>query len=108
MRSFLEFLGIMVYHYWWAILLFLIVWNLVTFSIYSADKRRALKGHWRISESDLLAAAFMGGAIGALTACAIKRHKTQKKSFADSLFRIAVIQMLSFGGLIGLGFTSGY
>jgi uncharacterized membrane protein YsdA (DUF1294 family) len=104
MLPFLEFLVLLMQQYWWALLGILIVWNAFVYSMYADDKRRSLEGEWRHREADLLGVAFMGGSIGAIAACLVTRHKTRKKSFADQLFYIALIQMLLFGGLIGLGF----
>jgi uncharacterized membrane protein YsdA (DUF1294 family) len=103
MPEFLQFLGLVIHHYWWPILILLLLWNASVYSMYVDDKRRAVNKERRISESTLLSAAFFGGAIGAVAACLIARHKTQKKSFADQLFITALIQMLVFGGAIGMG-----
>jgi uncharacterized membrane protein YsdA (DUF1294 family) len=103
MQEFFESTGLVLRNYWQSGLLVLIIWNALVYLIYADDKRRALKNEWRISEDNLLTAAFLGGAIGAISACMITRHKTRKKSFADQLFLIALIQALLFGGLIGLG-----
>ncbi|WP_298668663.1 DUF1294 domain-containing protein [uncultured Methanofollis sp.] len=47
---------------------------------FSVDKRRARDGRWRISETMLLAFAFLGP-FGALAAMKVFRHKTQKTKF---------------------------
>ena len=39
----------------------LFVWNIVTFSLYAIDKRRAIKGKWRISEKTLLVSTALCG-----------------------------------------------
>jgi uncharacterized membrane protein YsdA (DUF1294 family) len=102
MAAFLQTTAALLNNYWWLILTILLLWNGIVYSVYAEDKRRALKKEWRISEADLLAVAFMGGAIGAIAACMVTRHKTNKKSFAGKLFMIALIQMLLFGGFVGL------
>jgi uncharacterized membrane protein YsdA (DUF1294 family) len=105
MAAFLQFITIVLHNYWWLILILLLLWNGMVYSMYADDKRRAEQREWRLSEDSLLSAAFMGGAIGAVAACMVTRHKTKKKSFADQLFAIAMIQMLLFGGLVGFAFV---
>lgn len=51
--------------------------NLVTFVLYAADKRKAVKGKWRISEKTLLTLSVLGGGIGGLAAMELIRHKTK-------------------------------
>ena len=59
----------------------LFVWNIVTFSLYAIDKRRAIKGKWRISEKTLLVSTALCGGIGAVIAAHIYHHKTRKLYF---------------------------
>lgn len=63
------------------LLAWLIFINLFAFIIYGIDKRRAIKGKWRISEATLLGVAFIGGGCGALAGMKTFRHKTQKAKF---------------------------
>lgn len=51
--------------------------SLAAFLLYAADKARAKKSAWRIRESVLLSVGFLGGAVGALLAMHICRHKTK-------------------------------
>ncbi len=53
------------------------VMSIITFCLYSADKKKAAKGEWRISEKALLGFSFLGGALGGYTAMKVKRHKTK-------------------------------
>lgn len=55
--------------------------SLVTFILYGADKRRAVKGKWRVPEKVLLSLSFFGGAIGGVLGMIIFRHKTKKAAF---------------------------
>lgn len=59
----------------------LIIWNLVTFSLYGADKRRSRKGQWRISEKTLLLSSLLFGGLGAISAGHLFHHKTRKGYF---------------------------
>lgn len=55
----------------------LIVISLVTLALYGADKSKAKRGAWRIPEATLLGFGFFGGAVGALLAMRLFRHKTK-------------------------------
>lgn len=59
----------------------LILWNLVVFIIYAADKRRAAQGRWRIKEATLIGSAFLMGGVGAFLGMKILRHKTKHAKF---------------------------
>ena len=58
-------------------LLFLLLMSIVTFALYTADKRKAKKGAWRIPERVLLLFSFLGGALGGTLAMYLVRHKTK-------------------------------
>lgn len=51
--------------------------SVIAFILYGADKSRAKRGKWRIKESVLLGVGFFGGAVGALLAMKLFRHKTK-------------------------------
>jgi uncharacterized membrane protein YsdA (DUF1294 family) len=53
------------------------VMSIITFIFYYADKRKAIKGKWRIPEATLLGLSFFGGAVGGILAMNIFRHKTK-------------------------------
>lgn len=57
------------------------VMSLAAFIFYGADKYKAKKGKWRISERTLLLLAFFFGAPGAYLGMQKFRHKTQHKQF---------------------------
>lgn len=57
------------------------IMNLISFTIFYIDKRKAIKGKNRISENSLLLSAFLFGSIGAFLSMQIFRHKTQKLKF---------------------------
>ena len=58
-------------------LLFLALMSVIAFLFYASDKRRAKRGHRRISERTLLCLGVFGGATGALLAMYAVRHKTR-------------------------------
>lgn len=63
------------------IIFYMIMINVISFILYGIDKRRAVKNQWRISESNLLAVAFIGGSLGALLGIFIFHHKTRHFKF---------------------------
>ena len=67
----------------------LVVINVVTFTLFRIDKERARNGDWRIPESTLLAGALLGGWPGARLGQQRFRHKTRKQPFATLLLLIA-------------------
>ena len=60
---------------------YLIVMNVIAFIIYGADKVKARRGQWRVSERTLLTLAALGGAGGAWLAMHVFRHKTKHRKF---------------------------
>lgn len=71
------------------ILVFYILFSLVTFIMYAVDKSAARKGNWRTKETSLHLFSLVGGWPGALLAQKIVRHKNHKKSFL-TIFWITV------------------
>ena len=62
-------------------LIYIAVMSLAAFFAYEADKRRSVKGRWRISEKTLLGLGLLGGAPGGLLGMKIFRHKTKHRYF---------------------------
>ncbi len=58
--------------------------NLIVFALYGADKRRSVKGKWRIPERTLLTGTWLMGGVGALAAMRAFRHKTKHLMFRIS------------------------
>lgn len=58
-------------------LVFLAVMSAVAFVLYGIDKNKAQKGKWRIKEATILGTGFFGGAVGAICAMELFRHKTK-------------------------------
>ncbi|WP_175620624.1 DUF1294 domain-containing protein [Chryseobacterium schmidteae] len=72
----------------------LIFINLLTFFVFFADKRKAIKHQRRISENRLLMLSFFGGSLGAGIGMLIFRHKISKKIFLVKFFGILVLQII--------------
>lgn len=64
-----------------ALALYLLVVNVLSFLAFGIDKRRALRGRWRIRNRTLLGLALLGGSPGALLGMAAFRHKTRQKPY---------------------------
>lgn len=58
------------------------------------DKRRAVKGVWRIPEATLLTVAVIGGSIGSICGMYAVRHKTRHLKFKLGLPLILILQLL--------------
>lgn len=63
------------------VLVWTAVLSVITFVCFGVDKRRAVKGAWRISERTLLVLSFMGGAFGAAAGMIVFHHKVRKTKF---------------------------
>ena len=77
-----------------AIVIYLAAINVITFIMFGADKARAVKGKWRISEAALILAALLGGSIGALAGMRIFHHKTRHRKFTVGIPVILVLQIV--------------
>ena len=77
-----------------AVIIYLAVINIIAFIMFGADKARAVKGKWRISEAALILAALLGGSIGALAGMRIFHHKTRHRKFTVGIPVILVFQIV--------------
>lgn len=73
----------------------LIVWNLVSFSLYAIDKRRAIQKKWRISEKTLLLSTLLFGGVGAIISAHLFHHKTRKLYFQITWWVGLIIDILT-------------
>lgn len=79
--------------------LFTIYWavlNLAGFAMMGIDKKRAIRGAWRISEATLFLTAFLGGALGCTLGMRHFRHKTKHWYFKYGMPAIFVFELLIF------------
>jgi uncharacterized membrane protein YsdA (DUF1294 family) len=76
--------------------------SVAAFFAYGWDKMRAKRGAMRVRESTLLALTILGGALGALAAMLVFRHKTQKKLF----WFVAITSLFAHVTIIGWLFIS--
>lgn len=71
---------------------FLLV-NLIGFGIMGIDKRKAVKGTFRIPEATLFIIALIGGSIGSIFGMYTFRHKTRKWYFVYGMPAILILQV---------------
>lgn len=68
--------------------------NAIMFALYGVDKRRAIRGAWRIPEKTLLTGTWLLGGVGAWLAMRIFRHKTKHIAFQVSAPIGAILSLL--------------
>ncbi len=68
--------------------------NLIGFVLMGADKKRAVRGAWRISEASLFLTAFLGGALGCTLGMRYFRHKTKHWYFKYGMPAIFIAEAL--------------
>lgn len=68
------------------------VWNGLVFLVYAADKWAAKRAQRRTREATLLWLAALAGALGALVAMQLLRHKTRKTAFRLGVPALLLIQ----------------
>jgi uncharacterized membrane protein YsdA (DUF1294 family)/cold shock CspA family protein len=83
---------------WYAVLY--VGMSAVAFVMYRWDKRAAMRGDWRTSESTLQAAALLGGWPGAVLAQQLLRHKNRKVSFQLVFWLLVIINLGAFVVLV--------
>ncbi len=72
---------------------FLII-NLIGFLAMYIDKKRAIKGKWRIPEKTLFTITLLGGGIGTNLGMKLFRHKTKKGRFMLGLPTILAVEII--------------
>ena len=79
------------------------VMSAIAFAAYSIDKRRAVRGQWRVSEATLHALEMLGGWPGAWVAQQTLRHKTQKRRYMAVFWAIVGVHALGWAWWLSLG-----
>ncbi|WP_235372325.1 DUF1294 domain-containing protein [Pseudoflavonifractor phocaeensis] len=85
---------------WQLLGLYLLLVNLAAFLVMGADKRRAKRGTWRISEKALFLPALLGGALGGVLGMRTFRHKTKHWYFRFGFPLLLVLQAVLLGWLV--------
>ena len=76
------------------IIIYIISINIIGFLIMWIDKRKAIKGSWRIPEKTLFIITAIGGGIGTIAGMYIFRHKTKKLNFIIGLPLITILEII--------------
>ena len=76
------------------IIFYLLIINIIAFSLMYIDKQKAKKNKWRIKEDTLMISAFLGGSIGALIGMNTFRHKTKHAKFKSGIPAILIFQII--------------
>lgn len=75
--------------------------SIISIALTLLDKKRAIKGEFRISENILLLFSLLGGSTAMLITMKLCRHKTKHKKF---MLGIPLIILLQFSALIAVLF----
>lgn len=75
------------------VMIYLIIINFIAFTLMGVDKRKAIRGAWRIPEKVLFLSAVFGGAIGAWIGMYVFRHKTKHWYFVVGMPLILFLQI---------------
>lgn len=76
-------------------IIYFIVINIIGFFIMWLDKRKAIKGSWRIPEKTLFIITALGGGIGTIAGMYTFRHKTQKIQFVVGFPVITILEIMT-------------
>lgn len=76
------------------IALYIILVNLTAFCLMGIDKRKAVKGAFRIPEATLFIIALIGGSIGSIMGMYTFRHKTRHFIFVYGMPAILILQII--------------
>ena len=76
------------------VIVYLVIINIITFSLYGSDKKRARWDRRRIPEKVLLGLAVVGGSVGAWMGMKVYRHKIRKWKFLIGVPSILILQIL--------------
>lgn len=74
--------------------IWLTIINILTFAVFGIDKRKAVKGRFRISELTLFVLSLLGGSLGGFIAMHTFHHKTKKWYFKFGIPLILIAQVL--------------
>ena len=76
------------------LIVYLLLINIAAFALFGADKRKARRGDWRISEKALFLSAVLGGSLGAMVGMRVFHHKTKHWYFVFGIPAILVLQII--------------
>lgn len=94
-----------VIHYRYLFTVYYILMCIITFIFYAADKTKAKKGEWRISEATLITLSFIGGSAGAITAMQMLHHKTRNLKFKICVPLSLILHIAFIAAVIYIGLS---
>lgn len=74
--------------------IYIVIINLIGFSVMGIDKRRAKKRAFRIPEAVLFTIAIIGGSIGSIIGMRFFHHKTRHWYFVYGMPAILILQII--------------
>ncbi len=74
--------------------IYLLIINIAGFISMGVDKKRAIRGAWRIPEASLFMIALLGGSIGSILGMQHFRHKTKHWYFKYGMPAILILQLI--------------
>ena len=77
------------------LLIYLIAVNIAAFAVMGADKYRAQRNKWRISESSIFALGLIGGGAGIYLGMKLFRHKTKHLEFTLGIPVIIILNAIA-------------
>ena len=83
------------------IVFYLLIINFLGLFLMWSDKRKAIKGAWRIKESTLFAVALLGGALGTTCGMYWFRHKTKHWYFKIGFPVILIAEAIGIVWVVG-------
>ena len=78
------------------LIVYLLLINIAAFALFGADKRKARRNAWRISEKALFLSAVLGGSLGAVIGMRVFHHKTKHWYFVFGIPAILVLQIIGY------------
>lgn len=82
------------------LIIYLVIVNVAGLLFMLADKIKAKRGAWRISEATLMTVAAIGGSFGSFLGMQLFRHKTRHAKFYIGVPVLMVAHTIIFGWLI--------
>ena len=76
------------------IIIYIIIINIIGFLIMLIDKKKAIKGSYRIPEKTLFLITAIGGGIGTTLGMYVFRHKTKKLNFVIGMPLITILEVI--------------
>lgn len=76
--------------------IYFFVINVIGFSLFAIDKRKAVKHKKRINESILWMIAMVGGSLGCYVSMHIMRHKNRKPVFLIGIAFLVIVNVIVF------------